>query len=243
MSQLYSVRMRSAEGGPHEEGGRHISGAERIVTAEELEILTKRLVYRALHHSKGQADFINIRIDAIDPDSIQYVDCLHIEEHDTSCLADSHKLGQELLSSYISELAIERAFTELLSLTDNMRGAILLDASTGRRLDRTNHRGIRVSHMDSVGEPIMDMNLHMREALVLASKVLSCKGIVGELCWSDDPDYTVGYVSCDRTYHRLQHMKVLGSPVGGRVFFVAPHTDIDEVIQYLENTNVLVRWS
>ena len=31
MMGLYSIRMRGAEGGPHEEGGRHISGAERIV--------------------------------------------------------------------------------------------------------------------------------------------------------------------------------------------------------------------
>ena len=31
MSELYSVRMRAAQGGPHEKGGHHISGAERIV--------------------------------------------------------------------------------------------------------------------------------------------------------------------------------------------------------------------
>ena len=35
----------------------------------------------------------------------------------------------------------------------------------------------------------------MREALVLASKVQSAEGIVGELCWSDDPDDTIGYVA------------------------------------------------
>ena len=32
----YSIRMRSAEGGPHEKGGNHISGAERIVDECEL---------------------------------------------------------------------------------------------------------------------------------------------------------------------------------------------------------------
>ena len=30
MAELYSVRMRAAQGGPHEKGGHHISGAERI---------------------------------------------------------------------------------------------------------------------------------------------------------------------------------------------------------------------
>ncbi|MFQ8978941.1 MAG: 6-carboxyhexanoate--CoA ligase [Veillonella sp.] len=28
-----------------------------------------------------------------------------------------------------------------------------------------------------------------------------------ELCWSDDPDYTVGYVACNGVYHRLPNMK------------------------------------
>ena len=32
MDELYSVRMRASQGGPHENGGHHISGAERIVT-------------------------------------------------------------------------------------------------------------------------------------------------------------------------------------------------------------------
>lgn len=32
---LYSVKMRSAQGGPHEQGGRHISGAERILSEEK----------------------------------------------------------------------------------------------------------------------------------------------------------------------------------------------------------------
>ena len=34
---LYSVKMRSAQGGPHEQGGRHISGAERILSEEKKE--------------------------------------------------------------------------------------------------------------------------------------------------------------------------------------------------------------
>jgi len=33
---MYSIRMRAALGGPHENGGRHISGAERIVPGERI---------------------------------------------------------------------------------------------------------------------------------------------------------------------------------------------------------------
>ena len=86
------------------------------------------------------------------------------------------------------------------------------------------------------------MNVHMREALVLATKVQSCPSIVGELCWSDDPDYTVGYVACNGIYHRIPNMKEMGNPIGGRVFFVDTDKPIHEIVDYLENTTVLVRW-
>ena len=58
MMGLYSIRMRGAEGGPHEEGGRHISGAERIVEESDLESVASSLIHRAMHHSKGKSDFI-----------------------------------------------------------------------------------------------------------------------------------------------------------------------------------------
>ena len=77
--------------------------------------------------------------------------------------------------------------------------------------------------------------------IVLASKVQSAEGIVGELCWSDDPDYTVGYVACNDIYHRIPSMKEFGSNLGGRVFFVKPNTDLDCVITYLEKAPVLVQ--
>ena len=44
---------------------------------------------------------------------------------------------------------------------------------------------------------------HVQEALVLASKVLSAPNVVGELCWSDDPNYIIGYVSANNIYHRI----------------------------------------
>ncbi len=36
---------------------------------------------------------------------------------------------------------------------------------------------------------------HVRETLVLASKVASAAGTVAELCWSDDPDVGKTFVS------------------------------------------------
>lgn len=241
MAELYSVRMRAAQGGPHEKGGHHISGAERIVKLDEVGSIAQSLAERALHHSKGTADFINITVDLIPPEKIRYIDCLKVEEHKTSSISESHQLATDLLQGpHISETAVLKAISLLKSLDKSMRGAMLVDAITGERLD-TGDRGVRVSHMDSFDSHALGDNEHMREALVLASKVQSADGIVGELCWSDDPDYTVGYVACNGVYHRLPNMKEFGSDIGGRVFFVRSNIDSESVIEYLERTPVLVQ--
>ena len=241
MAELYSIRMRAAQGGPHEKGGHHISGAERIVKLEEVGTIAQSLADRALHHSKGTADFINITVDLIPPEKITYIDCLKVEEHKTGSISESHQLAIDLLQGpHISEAAVLKAISLLKSLDKSMRGAMLVDAITGERLD-TGDRGVRVSHMDSFDSYALGDNEHMREALVLASKVQSADGIVGELCWSDDPDYTVGYVACNGVYHRLPNMKEFGSDIGGRVFFVRSDIDSESVIEYLERTPVLVQ--
>ena len=241
MAELYSVRMRAAQGGPHEKGGHHISGAERIVKLEEVGAIAQSLADRALHHSKGTADFINITVDLIPPKKIRYIDCLKVEEHKTSSISESHQLATELLQGpNISETAVLKAISLLKSLDKSMRGAMLVNTITGERLD-TGDRGVRVSHMDSFDSESLGENEHMREALVLASKVQSAEGIVGELCWSDDPDYTVGYVACNGIYHRIPKMKELGSHIGGRVFFVQSEIDRESVIEYLEKAPVLVQ--
>ena len=241
MSELYSVRMRAAQGGPHENGGHHISGAERIVKLDDVGTIAQSLAERALHHSKGTADFINITVDLIPSEKIIYIDCLKVEEHRTSSIPESHQLATKLLQgTTITETAVGKAIGMLKNLDRSMRGAMLVDAISGERLDEGN-RGVRVSHMDSFDSHALGDNEHMREALVLASKVQSADGVVGELCWSDDPDYTVGYVACNGVYHRIPHMKELGSNIGGRVFFVRSDIDSESVIEYLESAPVLVQ--
>ena len=49
---LYSVKMRSAQGGPHEQGGRHISGAERILSEEKIEQAIVAMLHRAQKHQR-----------------------------------------------------------------------------------------------------------------------------------------------------------------------------------------------
>lgn len=282
---LYSIRMRAAEGGPHEQGGHHISGAERLVTKEELEQISSELVHRALTHSKGCADFIRITIDAIPDEAIHRIPCLTIADEQTDGHAgeaqptdgktavpttnhetdapttnheattpplplSSHQQAEALLTTHtaITPVAFRRAISQLLSLPESMRGAMLVDMRTGHRLDPWGQRGVRVSRMSFADETaaITALNaagysgVHLEEALVLASKVLSAPGVVGELCISDDPDYTTGYVSYGNTYHRLHHMKPVGSPLGGRLFFVDATADIAAIKKYLETTVTLV---
>ena len=72
-------------------------------------------------------------------------------------------------------------------------------------------------------------------------KVSSCNHVIAELCISDDPDYTTGYVaSRDFGYTRIPHIKNKGNKSGGRVFFVKEGVDIRNVIGYLEKKPVVI---
>jgi 6-carboxyhexanoate--CoA ligase len=131
-----------------------------------------------------------------------------------------------------------------------MRGAMLVDAVSGERLEPDRVRGVRVSRMDLTAAAERELrerlrkagldNPHVREALVLAAKVLGTPGMIAELCWSDDPDYTAGYVcSAERGYVRFPHLKPQGDPLGGRVFFLCPGLDPQALIDYLERSALL----
>ena len=61
-------------------------------------------------------------------------------------------------------------------------------------------------------------NEHKERGFSISFKGSISRWYCGELCWSDDPDYTVGYVACNGVYHRITNMKEFGSNIGGRVF-------------------------
>lgn len=138
----------------------------------------------------------------------------------------------------------------LENLHDSMRGAIVVDCESGMRIDGMGERGVRASKMDCVNSRGYDEYMqargltgdHVREALVLASKVAGAEGMVAELCWSDDPYYVTGYVASPLYgYRRIPVMKERGSGIGGRVFFVRPGTDMKELINYLEEQVVMIQ--
>ena len=259
---LYNIKMRSSKGGPHEKGGKHISGAERILREDEIEDEIIRMYQRALNHEKGSVDFINIKIQKVNEEDIVYIPQLSIKEFDVKSKEEGLELAKELLKeSDVEEIAIENGIESLLKLQDSMHGAILIDKDNGNRLDDRASRGVRATGMgfadnfeyDKIDKinPANDVNeedipgIHFNEALVLASKVTSCKGIIAELCWSDDPNYLTGYISNETTYNRISIMKDKGNTIGGRIFFVDTNLlddnyTLDDLIDYLEKQVVLI---
>lgn len=247
---LYSLKMRSAQGGPHERGGRHISGEERMVAEEEIESCIHEMLERAKTHQRGEADFVNIKVQRVDPSVAVRRPMLEFSQCYSSTVEEGREVAlRELVSAGVTEAAARKGIAAICALPDSMRGAMLLNAVTGERMDCTGVRGVRVSNMDvedpaSFRQALARKGLrgdHVREALVLASKVAGGDGVVAELCWSDDPDYVVGYVgSAKNGYRRIPVLKEEHCPIGGRVFFLNPDTDVDALIRFYEEQIVFI---
>ena len=251
---MYSIKMRSSKGGPHEEGGKHISGAERVLWEDEVEEELINVYRRAITHEKGKPDFINFKIEAINEEDILYKKRLNIIQHSVNSKEEGLELAKKLLvKNGVSEKSAIKSIEALHNLKESMHGAMLIDKDSGERIDNNGIKGIRVTGIASADvtkykESLKNdgrEGLHLEEALILASKIASCKGIVAELCWSDDPSYVIGYVGTNDTYERIPILKDKGDPVGGRAFFVDTTQlnddyTLDDIIDYLEKQVVLI---
>ena len=232
----YSVKMRASR------AGAHVSGAERIVPASSVPKIAALLAERALSHSKGVPDFVNVKVEALQG-SVRRVKALPVETHVTHSAAEGRALAAKLLAS----VGIGRA-DEILALfpeSHGMRGAMLLDADTLERLEPDRDRGVRATYMDdveSLGKGSVCGKNHYAEAIVLATKVQNAPGIVGEVCVSDDPDYVTGYVATrELGYRRITVVKDRGDPNGGRIFlYRGPREGVAETVRFLERTPLLV---
>lgn len=240
--RYYSIRMRSAKNGVH------VSGAEGIYERDIILSVVKQYSERALKHEKGRADEIRLAIEELGerPKRISSLPLCTVNTRNPDA---AKKAAIKILSSSgISERAVEEAFKSL-NLGITMRGGMLMDVD-GVRLEPDLLRGVRVSRMGITKQALAELsrklarlrlnNSTVKEALILASKVHRYRLVLGELCISDDPSYTTGYVAT-RThgYVRLPHIKKKGLPYGGRTFFIAGG-EVKELIQYLQNTPVII---
>jgi len=232
---LFSVKMRSSV------GGTHISGAERIVEEREVPDVCAAMSQRALAHGKGKPDSITVTVTAIDGE-VAHIPALSIREAHCADPAEARETVIDALTPLTPHAA--KAW-ELLTDVRDMRGAILFHAATGARLEPDHARGVRVTSMDAATATAERPEAHsgktrVTDALVLASKVAHHPDVLAEVCISDDPDYTTGYVaSREMGYLRVPNMKPGGSPMGGRLF-VVDTDDPADLIDYLEHTPVLV---
>ena len=230
----YSVKMRASS------GEQHISGAERIVRAEEVPTCVDSLTHRALTHPKGTPDEITVTVRAVDDDEVEHLRVLATREFP----AESPARARDFVVAELRSLGVARpeSVWELLTTVTGLRGAMLVDAGTGMRLEPDPARGVRVSNLDHASADTgAAEKLHYREAIALATKVTAHPHIIAEVCISDDPDYTTGYLACRGTYTRITAMKEPGSPVGTRVFlYDGPASEVAECIDWLENRVVLV---
>lgn len=242
--QLYSLKMRASQ------GAAHISGAENIVPEDELQLYCSKLLQRALNHSKGKPDFINLKIEAVDPDEILILPALPVRTIETATPEE----GLAQVRRELRRLAIDH-IDEIMTVWQQsyaMRGAVLLDADTLRRLEPDPARGVRATYMDAYTNPAAHQTHaaakegknHYNEALVLATKVAHHPNILAELCISDDPDYVTGYIAAKKLgYVRITTLKPLGSPNGGRVFlFRGDDAQQADCIRYLQEQKVLVKF-
>jgi 6-carboxyhexanoate--CoA ligase len=243
---LFSLRMRAAESADGEVE-HHLSGAERLVDGSEVEGAAAELMTRGW---RADPDHLRLAIDRVDPAALLRAPCLRIQSLETTTADHARAIAEELLAAAgVAPGAIAAAFTFLIEGPQldgkPIRGAVILDARTGERLDSPPDRGVRASRFDyaphardQVRAMLDELELgHFRtfEALAVATKVM-WSGVTAELCWSDDPHYVAGYVATQaKGYVRLSNFKPEGA-VGGRIFFAPPGTVVSELIHRLEQT-------
>ncbi len=222
----------------------HISGAERIVGRDSVEAVCTAMVLRAMTHSKGDPDFINVKIEKVSENDIRILKALPVTRIDVDTWQEGLEKAFGLITPLMgSDCGLREKLQELLRATFPMRGAMLYDIATGERLEPDHERGVRATYMDALHSSEVDgCKNHFNEAIVLATKVANAPGMVAEFCVSDDPNYVTGYVaSKELGYVRIMKMKEMGDENGGRIFlFDSRKASAEECIEYLQKKKVLV---
>ena len=99
----YSLKMRASQqvGDGEQKHEQHISGAERIVSRESVEAVCTAMVRRAMTHSKGDPDFINVKIEKIHESDIQVLKALPVTRIDVDTWQDGLEKGFELVNKTV----------------------------------------------------------------------------------------------------------------------------------------------
>lgn len=228
----------------------HISGAEGIYNWTDISTVISSYTKRALSHSRGKPDKVVITIEKIfqKPKKINLLPV-------TTLKCSSPTEAKEILAGRLSDLgifkpAIKNAFKVLVS-KKTMRGASLIRIESGKRVEPDKMRGVRVSRfgMEKSADRKLVQRLSLvkldattvKEALMLASKASAYPDVIAEVCISDDPDYTTGYIASKKFgYVRIPNIKKPGKMYGGRVFFIKEDSSVSRLMEYFEKVPVIL---
>ena len=133
--------------GSHEDGGKHISGGERLIPFHEMKRTVNSLLEKGLSHSRGKPDFMQIQFEEVH-EPIKTIQPLPVRTNEVSSPEEGQKLARLLLEREgVSREVIEKAYQQIISWS-GVRGAVLFDIHSGKRIDQTKGKGVRVSRMD-----------------------------------------------------------------------------------------------
>lgn len=228
----------------------HISGAEGIYEDEEIQKVIRQYTERALDHPRGRPDEIVITIEKIKSKPMLLKSLPIVTLKCDSTKQAKANILKILLGTGIGKKAVDTAF-KILDNNNPMRGAALVLSGSGKRAEPDRERGVRASRIGITKDTEKKLSAELRkfeintpivkEAVILASKILSCPDVIAELCVSDDPDYTTGYISSRQFgYVRIPNIKRKGNRQGGRIFFMKEKSDISSVVAFLEKHPVLI---
>lgn len=238
--------------------GRHLSGAEDLVRSEDLaekleEFATRFAPYANLPEDLGMPARCSITIDPVPAGTLREGTLLPVRRLLSRNEDETRSALPRLFSALLPEAASSRVlgfFTDVILGSPTRPGALLLTAD-GHPYPGGPPEGVRTTHVGCLPELrsaidrayslILPPPSHrFSEALILASKVLSSPDILLELCASDDPRYTTGYLASRTTgYIRLPHLKKAGSPLGGRIYVVRNGADLPCLLSFLRSSPLL----
>lgn len=219
---MYSIKMRASN------QQIHISGAETICEFENLEKTIKKYFNKGFYHENGSIDFLNLKIEKITK-PIQNLETLTIIQNQNASMEDLAN------NSGVSDKALKNGF-KYIENDISYTGAIVLSAKTGERLDSTENRGIRVTNFAFKDRnKINDISERVKDALSIATCINSFNNVKGELCVSEDLNYTTGYYASPTLgYNRIFNIKKKNTRQGGRIIFVDEKIDLNNYIVFLE---------
>jgi 6-carboxyhexanoate--CoA ligase len=116
--KLYSVRMRAAQNGPHKNGGKHISGGEQLSTYANLKSAVNVLLEKALSHSRGNPDFMQIQFEMIN-EQIKKLKPLPIGTNEVGTVEEGQSVARDLLEKAgVPTEIIEKAYEKIMQYSE-----------------------------------------------------------------------------------------------------------------------------